>query len=126
MNERASAQIRAKFTAPRGVAISQRPVTQAHNDFLTLVHELAHIRFELFLQNRLRKGEGTRLHRIARRLPDSLAYFDSDGRLHVHQQLLDLFHERYAHELEFRAYLATRDRYYEATIPKFYAVVNEP
>jgi hypothetical protein len=65
------------------------------NKILSLVHELAHIRFFKWLD--------LNAHRLLDTLPPSLIHRAPDGKIEINEQVLTLLNERFAHEMEFQA-----------------------
>ncbi len=86
--------------------VQQRPITAEQNDFLVLMHEMAHVRFGRMLEKHF-----DRLHQ---RLPVGLARKGSGETNEIHQQLYNFLSERYAYQIECEAAYKTFPKYYDA------------
>lgn len=75
--------------------------TPTNHSLLDFIHEVAHVRMNLFLQKNL--------HRFVGRFPhDFLSIDPLNGEIHVNSHFINYLHERYAFETELKAYLALR------------------
>lgn len=86
------------------VFVPQRPFSTHTNDLIKLVHELAHVRFNAFLEKNI--------NALYLRFSSHLFRKRADGMIEIHPQLFDFLSERYAHQLEAEVYFATVGRYY--------------
>ena len=111
LNQEVSSQLNLSSQASELVIVPDREITEAENDLITLIHELAHVRFESYLIKNF--------DRISSRLPKSLAKRDDKGNWAMNAQLNDLLHEKYAHEMEYRTLVATHGSYYSAWCNKW-------
>ena len=70
---------------------------------LTMVHELAHVRYDKFFQNNIEKMVG--------KFPPDLLRRSEDGKVLIDEQLANYFTERFSHETEFYMLSPLRDKY---------------
>ncbi|MCB0356726.1 MAG: hypothetical protein KDD40_06945 [Bdellovibrionales bacterium] len=92
------------FTNKYTVLVQDRPISKDYNDLLTLIHELAHIRFSAFFEAHQKT--------LIKKLTPDLIRRTEDGEIEVNQQLYDFLNERYAFQTEFELMSATLGRYY--------------
>lgn len=92
------------ITDRRMVFVQNRPISREVNDFITLVHELSHVRFNAFLEKHLEI--------LIRKLPPDLISRAKDGVIEIHSDLYSFLAERYAFQTEFELLSATVGRYY--------------
>ena len=94
-----------------GIFVADRELTNKNNDFILLIHELSHVAFTRMFEERVRGMLG--------KFPDDLVSIDTLGRIHIDGVLYDYLNERYAHETELQAYMATHRRYYSSSVSKW-------
>jgi hypothetical protein len=73
------------------VFVSDRLTSRTDNDLSTLIHELAHVRFQAYLEKNYDK--------ICQRLPNRYV-MHSDSQCLISSQLQNLMHEKYAYETQ--------------------------
>lgn len=92
------------------------PVNSRENAVGSLIHELAHVRFEIFIENNLET--------LLKRLPVALIQRASDGTVEINGNLHEFLHERYAFESQFEALNATEGR--TGYFPGIYSMLGFP
>jgi hypothetical protein len=88
------------------VAVQDRKIDSKSNDLITLIHELAHIRFYRLID--------ANAERIGNALPSTHVRRSRDGHLTIDSQLFHYLQERYAFEVEFDVFADTYGRYYDS------------
>jgi hypothetical protein len=73
--------------------VQDREITEKNNDLIKLIHELAHLRFELYLRDNYSA--------IFSRAPKSLVKKNENGQWVVNSQFIEMLHEKYAFETEY-------------------------
>lgn len=86
------------------VFVPDKAVTDIENDVIVLIHELAHIRFDMFLEKNI--------DQLVKRFSWTLLRKAPDGKIEINQQLYDFLTERYALETEYEAFKEGRGRYF--------------
>ena len=95
------------FKADNTVMVQDRALDAKNNDLTLLVHELAHIRLQRFMEANIDK--------LSERLPRDLIRKTSEGKFEIDEQLFHYLNERFAHEMELKAVKST------ARIPSRYS-----
>lgn len=103
------------FTNRNNIMVQDRSLNSEHNDLITLVHELAHIRTRNFID--------TNIENLAKRFPEDLIRKSQDGIYEIDEQLKNYIDERFAHEMEFQTLQSTYGSYY-SQIPEKWASVS--
>lgn len=93
------------------VHVGDEAITFERNDFVNLVHELAHVRF--------RKLFPYILERYHSKFPSDLISKRTDGTFGVNEQLFHYLNERYAFESGLRGLRSTHERYYGAWLEEY-------
>jgi hypothetical protein len=94
------------FKMNNSVMVQDRGLNREHNDLITLIHELAHIRMRRYMEANINK--------LAKRFPgDLISGPGENGDYGIDEQLINYLDERFAHEMEFQALRATYLRYYQ-------------
>ncbi len=95
-----------KLKSPYTVFIQDRPIDAGgvHNDTFALVHELAHVKFDVFLERNIR--------RLAKRFSPDLIRKGTHGIFEIRDQFFDYLTERFAHEYPVAGLRATAGRYF--------------
>ena len=86
------------------VFVEDRPLSAEINDLLSLVHELAHVRFQSFLESHIEN--------LLKKLPSDLIYLTEKGEAVISSDLITFLDERYAFETQYELMSATVRRYY--------------
>lgn len=107
----AQSALKTTFSRRYGIAVSNRPITEKSNDLLRLVHELAHVAFEIEFRGRIKS--------FVNSLPRSLAYVDQNGLPWINEDFYTFLTEQYAHELEFLALRYSHRRHFEPWLEKY-------
>lgn len=103
--------------ARRTVLIQDRPVSTKTNDVISLVHELAHIRMDRFLERTF--------FRLLKKLPRDILRFASDGIIEVDRSFFDFISERYAVQTEYELVVSMYGRYFTESYYRFPPTINE-
>lgn len=88
------------------IYVSDGEVTEEQNGLMTLVHELAHIRFTSFLERRYEE--------ICKRLPSSFTMFLADGTCLILGQMIDMMGEKFAFETQYQTPAGAYSRYFSS------------
>lgn len=81
-----------------------RKISPQENDVIVLIHELAHIRFDMMLEKNIEQ--------LAQRLPPSLVRKMPDGKFEINMHFYDFLTERYAFETQYEALKEGRGKYF--------------
>ncbi|MBK7842590.1 MAG: hypothetical protein IPJ71_02680 [Bdellovibrionales bacterium] len=100
------------------VVVQNRPLSRQANDFISLMHELSHIRFIHFLNQNLSAFSNV--------LPKQLVFVDEVGRFHLNRDFYDFMAERYAFQIEYTLLKATLGNYYVDAYQRYDAFLTHP
>ncbi len=97
------------------VMVQERPIG-ARNDLSTLVHELAHVRFN--------KWFGKNISALSKKHPEFI-WRAQDGKYEVDDQFVTYVNERYAHETEFQVYKSADGLHFDQPSPRWATSTNK-
>lgn len=109
-NQSTAKSVKPEFNRPIGIAVGDAPSHVMGQQLVYLVHELAHVRFDSFLN--------VNLARICKKMTKAFC-FRENGRWQMNRHLYDLLHEKYAHEMDFKLLHHTHGSYFEDWDPRW-------